>query len=273
MSTENTDVEVEKIRARATALAGKTGDLIQRASVYHHLYADSGGNHSFPLLAAHGALWASGYFRKGMRFGSLVAGGRRLLGDDADLLMTTLKIFAEEFRDINRRVCVETFFIYRLTSNPNLIEAAERLIPERLLAEMDRCHHARRTGRSLSDTERRALFEGFFLWEQEHIVGPAIKQAFATFDWPLIRKMALRPKIRFSYFDHTPLAFRNFNDTNERIEKGLAAFDRACKSGWSEVERALDDYSVMPLKFAADPQEFFHAIQRSVAGISVSALA
>lgn len=65
MGRESIDLEVERIRARATALAGTTGDLVQRASVYHHLYADSGRNHSFPLLAAHRALWASGYFRVG----------------------------------------------------------------------------------------------------------------------------------------------------------------------------------------------------------------
>lgn len=266
MGRENIDLEVERIRARATALAGTTGDLVQRASVYHHLYADSGRNHSFPLLAAHGALWASGYFRAGIRFGSIVANGRRLIGDDADQLTSMLSYFAEQFRDINRRVCIETFFIYQLTADSKLIGSAERLVPEPLLVEMDRCHHAKRTGRTLLDGERRELFKVFFLWEQANIVGPAIEQAFATFDWPLIRSMALRPKIRFSYFNRTPLAFRNFNDTNERIEKGIAAFDRACHKGWLEVEHALDDYSVMPREFMADPGSFFRSIQRIIEG-------
>jgi hypothetical protein len=264
MERESIDLEVERIRARATALAGTTGDLIQRASVYHHLYADSGRNHSFPLLAAHGALWASGYFRAGMRFGAIVANGRRLIGDNADQLKSMLTSFAEQFRDINRRVCIETFFIYQLTADPKLIESAERLVSGPLLLEMDRCHHAKRTGRPLPDTERRELFKAFFLWEQANIVGPSIEQAFATFDWPLIRSLALRPKIRFSYFNGTPLTFRNFNDTNERIEKGIAAFDRASDKGWLEVERALDDYLVMPHEFMSDPGSFFSSIQRSV---------
>lgn len=144
MVYESIDAEVQAIRASATALAGNNGDLIQRASVYHHLYADSGGNHCFPLLAAHGALWARGYFRAGIRFGSLVATGRRLIGDDADLLMSKLKTFAEEFRDINRRVCVETVFIYRLTAEPRFAKRAELMVPPTLLTQMDRCHHARR---------------------------------------------------------------------------------------------------------------------------------
>lgn len=195
-----------------------------------------------------------------MRFGSLVATGRRLIGDDADQLRSELASFAEQFRDINRRVCVETFFIYQLTADPRLAGSAERLVPEHLLVEMGRCHHARRAGRLLPDAKRRELFEAFFLWEQANIVGPSIQQAFTNFDWPLIRSLALRPKIRFSYFARSPLAFRNFSDTNERIEKGIAAFDRACARGWREVERALDDYSVMPSAFAADPSRFFLAM-------------
>lgn len=83
--------------------------------------------------------------------------------------------------------------------------------------------------------------------------------------------MALKPKIRFSYFGRSPLVFRDFNDTNERIEKGIAAFDRASVRGWLEVERALDDYSVMPSSFAADPNGFFLTVQRAIEGRSVSA--
>jgi hypothetical protein len=50
----------EHLRGEATLLAGGINDLTQRASVYHHLFEHSQGNHLFPLLAAHGALWAAG---------------------------------------------------------------------------------------------------------------------------------------------------------------------------------------------------------------------
>jgi hypothetical protein len=264
MASEHGIATIARLRAEATALAGRTGDLVQRASVYHHLYADSGGNHSFPLLAAHGALWASGYFRSGLRFGSLIARSRQMIGDDADELMRRLTAFAEAFRDINRRVCVETFFIYQLTADQQLRDEAERLVPPRLLAAMERCHHARGTDHALSGAERRELFEAFFLWEQAQIVGPSIGQAFAEFDWPLIRYLALRPKIRFAYFGRSPLSFSNFSDTTERVEKGLMAFSRAGIAGWYNVERSLDAYALMPKAFTADPNAFFASIRRAV---------
>ena len=220
MTSDANLATIAQLREEATSIAGRNEDLIQRASVYHHLYADSGGNHSFPLLAAHGALWASGYFRSGIRFGHIVARTRQMLGDDAEALMFKLTDFAESFRDINRRVCVETFFIYRLTADPSLRDQAQQLVPPRLLSAMDRCHYARETGRALASADRRELFEAFFLWEQAEIVGPSIDRAFAAFDWPLIRSLALRPKIRFAYFGRSPLSFRNFSNTAERIEKG-----------------------------------------------------
>ena len=67
----STEAEVRLLRAWAVTLAGRTGDLAQRASAYHHLYRHSGGNHAFPLLAAHGALWASGYFQRNLKRGAL----------------------------------------------------------------------------------------------------------------------------------------------------------------------------------------------------------
>ncbi len=256
--------ELVALRARAVVLAGTTRDLAQRASVYHHLFAHSGGNHSFPLLAAHGALWASGYFRRGLRFGALVARLRSLGGADPAALMARLETFAERFRDINRRVCVETFFIYWLSADPRLRNEAERVIPPQLLVQMDRCHAARRGGYALNDGERRALFEAFFLWEQANIVGPSIDFAFADFDWPLIHALALRPKIRFAYFAHDPLCFRNFGDTRERIEMGLRAFDRAQAAGWPAVEQALADYDIMPDAFLANPARYFTALSESL---------
>ena len=54
-------------------LAGALPDLERRATVYHHLYRESGGNHAFPVIAAHGALWAGGYFRFGLRLGAALS--------------------------------------------------------------------------------------------------------------------------------------------------------------------------------------------------------
>ncbi|MBR0752706.1 hypothetical protein JQ604_10965 [Bradyrhizobium jicamae] len=262
MNCASTDIEnaVAALRQEATSLAGGLGDLAQRASVYHHLYQHSEANHCFPLLAAHGALWASGYFRSGMRVGSILAWAHAAAGNQRRRreLMQRLTRFANDFRDINRRVCVETYFIYHLSSSDSLLPAAERLIPSDLLSQMARCHAARRAGRTLSDRERRSLFEAFFLWEQATIVGPAVEKAFAEFDWPAIKAMALRPRISFAYLPRpTPLVFSSFSDTAERIEKGLQAFDLAASAGWDKVDRDLRNYGILPSDFSVDPNQYF----------------
>ena len=132
MNCGSIDIEnaAASLRQEATSLAGGLGDLAQRASVYHHLFEHSGGNHCFPLLAAHGALWASGYFRSGMRVGSIVSWGHAAAGNERHRqeLMRRLTKFANDFRDINRRVCVETYFVYHLSNADHLFPAAERLI-------------------------------------------------------------------------------------------------------------------------------------------------
>lgn len=259
---------LDSLRREATVLAGTIGSLTQRASVYHHMFEHSGRNHTFPLLAAHGALWAKGYFQAGMRFGSAAAYGQAVFGADRQDLVRSLHKFADDFRDVNRRVCVETYFIYHLTADRRLAIASENVVPPDLLEQMTRCHAARRAGRAMSDMERRSLFTAFFLWEQRNIVGPAIERAFNEFRWPLIKALALKPRIRFSYFPRRfPLVFENFSDMDERIEKGLAAFSLASKAGWKSVEAALGTYGLMPGEFNADPARYFHTMARAIVGM------
>src|ERR1043166_6952165 len=100
------------IGAEATRLAGGLLDLAQRATTYHHLYRDSGGNHIFPLIAAHGALWARGYFRFGMGLGRCVALQYALSPRRRRERLQALAAFADVFRDINRRVCIDTYTNY-----------------------------------------------------------------------------------------------------------------------------------------------------------------
>ena len=175
-----------QLRREATLLAGGIHDLTQRASVYHHLFEYSQGNHVFPLLAAHGALWARGYFKLGTRIGSVASWRYATSPSTRQTLMDRLGAFADAFRDINRRVCVETYAVYHLTSDNRLLRRAERHVPRDLLDPMIRCHTARRAGRRLSNDEKRALFKAFFLWEQTNIVGPSIDLAVSKFDWPFI---------------------------------------------------------------------------------------
>jgi hypothetical protein len=248
----------ESLKAEAVVLAGGLRDLAQRATVYHHLYAASGGNHAFPLIAAHGTLWAGGYFRRGLRWSEWLSWQYALSPRFRRLQLQRLADFADAFRDINRRVCVETYINFHFTSRHGLDPAAAELVPADLLGPLNQMHAARRAGSALSDAEKLAVFEAHFRNEQQHIVGPAIAAAVAAFDWPLVRYIALRPLVRFAYFSAgRALRFRNFADRDERIARGLTAFELAAQVGWKTVEQALRQYDVLPEAFFAHPVEYF----------------
>ena len=252
---------LDALREEAEDLAGRTGDFAQRAATYHHLYQHSGGNHAFPLLAAHGALWGSKHFRAGMRLGGWLKwrfpSARRRDAIDA------LARFTETLRDINRQVCVETYFIYRLSAVPALRPEAERLIEPSLLAGLDRMHGHRRAGTLAPLAERRALFELFYDWEQRTVVHARLTEAFAAFDWPELERLARRTNVRFAYLGWRPLRFSDFASREERREKGLLAFDRAERRGWAAVERSLKAYGLMPPPFTANSAQHFFAIQNA----------
>ena len=254
---------LEELLAEAEALAGRTSDFGQRAMVYHHLYDHSLGNHGFPLLAAHGALWGADYFRQGRRLGRWLQW--RFRSARRGQAMAALERFAEALREINRQVCVETYLAYRLTASTMLRGEAERRIEPRLLTALDTVHAARRSGRLASRDERRELFAAFFEWEQEAIVGPQLTAAFAEFDWPELNWMARRSVIRFAYLGRRPLRFRDFSSREERLAKGMAAFDRAERKGWDKVATSLAAYRALPPGFLANPARHFYELQRRIA--------
>ena len=180
--------------------------------------------------------------------------------------MNALADFADAFRDINRRVCIETYTSYYFTAKFGDHDAASDFVPRAMLAVLNRCHAARRAGRELPDAAKREVFEAFFRNEQEHVVGPSIEAANAAFEWPLMKFLALRPSIRFAYLPRRrPLFFRNFAETAERIEQGLRAFDLAAAAGWRHVEGTLRDYQVLPDAFFAGPAAYFRTVRQELA--------
>ena len=231
-------------------LAGSIMDLDQRASVYYQLFLDSGRSHVFPLIAAHGALWAGDYFSFGMKLGWVLSLPALLIPKRRQCLMQQLRDFADAFREVNRRVCVDTYTSFHFSASHGNHPEAQVLIPAATLEGLARVHNARRRGIQLCSSDRQSIFEAFFLAEQSAIVGPSIRRAVEDFRWPLMRFLALRPCIHFAFFPWgTNLWFSNFACESERIANGLKALAIAESVGLEVVENKLWNYRVRPKPF------------------------
>ena len=260
----------EKLQSDGLRLAGGLNDLSQRATVYHHVFRESGGNHIFPLIAAHGALWARSWFSFGIKLGKVLSWQYALDAQTRRGKLAQLVEFANVFRDINRRVCIDVYANFHFTKRFGDHPDAAEIVPTDLLNALNRIHTANRSGVELTDDERREVFVAHFLSEQKHIVGPAIEKAIADFNWPLLRALALRPVVRFAYFRRTFL-FRNFANREERIARGLLAFNVDADVGWDNVERALRSYDVLSKPFFATPTEYFAALRETILASSAGA--
>lgn len=255
----------DALHQEASALAGGLSDLAQRAAVYRHIFRASQRNHVFPLIAAHGALWAGGHFRKHMRIGELLSWqylGREKLRQRR---LEQLAAFRDALREVNRRVCVDTYVQFHLSQRYAQHPDLAAYIPGELLAALRMLHAACERGVALTDLARRAVFEAHFLHEQSTIVGETVARATQEFEWPLVRFLALRPRVRFAYLPAGKcLAFRNFADQQERIRNGLTAFDEAAAVGWDRVELALDDYKLLEPAFFTRPEQHFAQLAAAV---------
>lgn len=253
----------EALRKKGYALAGGLRDLSQRACVYHHMYEDSGNRNVFPLLAAHGALWASGYFRKGMLGGKVLSIQYLLTPRRLWQQLDSLRVFADKFRDINRRVCAESYAMYYYTKSHEENDFIRSVIGQDFAKALYECHRSRELGSQFGRESREELFTQFFLWEQENIVAPSVTEAYATFHWRAVKYLALRPRIEFSYFgEEHDLPFADFSSKRERVAKGIMAYRRAEEVGLLEVEKGLRCYGIMPAAFFRDPRAHYRAISR-----------
>lgn len=263
----------QNLRQLGLQLAGGMDDLCQRVGVYHHMYTDSGGRNTFPLIAAHVGLHAVDFYRKGELAGQVLSLLHVLWPRRRRARLDSLAGFIHQFRDINRQVCAESYAIYYYTKQYGQTAEIESVIGREFATLLCRCHESQRSGSVFAPEERAALFSAFFGWEQDHIVAPAVKAAFQHFDWPLIKALALRPKIRFSYFGRHPIRFKDFSSKAERIQHGLEAYARAEAIGLDRVEAALADYHIMPKSFLQNPEQYFDGVMRATsAGTSTYAL-
>lgn len=260
--------EYNELRRIGYSLAGGLNDLSQRAAVYYHLYEDSEGRNIFPLMAAHGALWAKGYFQKGMLAGKVLSLQYSYSPKHLIKKYKSLIDFANAFRDINRRVCAEAYCVYHFTKKYGQTKFAEQVIPKKLLFALNHCHYSQQIGEPLNSVEREALFQAFFSWEQDTIVSPCVEKAVESFNWPSVKWLAMKPKIKFSYFGKgVGLQFRDFSLKDERIEKGVQAYELAEKVGYKAVERAICHYKIMPKSFFDSTRFYFLNVYKAAGSL------
>lgn len=238
------------IRNEAIRLAGGTKDLAQRARVYHHLYEHSKENFIFPLIAAHGALWGGVHFSRGMKVGRILSYQYLLNSEQRAYKMSDLEAFAEAFREINRQVCEETYTAYHMSRLYGECEGIEKYVSHEFLDLLNKCHHAVKKDKALGAQEKKDLYMAFFIWEQNNIVGRAVDKAVSELNWKVAKYIALKPAIKFRYFPSLKqLYFKDFSDKQERISKGIEAYELAEKKGFPTVVKTLGNYSEIPRNF------------------------
>lgn len=262
IDVETLGVRYEELKAKAELLAGDLHDIPRRVAILYKLFLHSGGNHTFSLMAAHGALWAYGYFEVGGRLGRLI--GQRYFYNPTEkrYRLGLLQQFAESFRNVNRLVTIDTYTNYHFTRHYGHMPGAEQFVAADLLSALNEVHAARDRRQELPAADLRRIFEQSFFWEQETTVAPGVEQAVSGFDCRILKTLCLRPIVRFAYFPRCKfLMFRNFADKDERIEKGFRAYDLAARIGWPCVRDAIRDYGVMPETFLESPQDDLSAVE------------
>lgn len=257
----------ERIREDAIRLAGGPGDMPQRVAILHSIFEDSGGNHTFPEVALHGALWAYGFYERRGVVNRMIT--YRYFYDREERARRAYMLFefAQGFKQANRSVFIDTYTNYFFTKHFREAEGAEEVLPAELLDALGRVHHARCAGRTLPAAERGEVFEKALLFEQERTVGPKVREEVSKFDCPVLTKLVLRPLVRFAYFPRTMMMlFRDFGDTDERIEKAVRSYELAERAGWPAVSEAIRYQGVLPQRCFDGPSAYADELRAELIG-------
>lgn len=235
----------ERIRAAAVAYAGEPGDIPQRVKMLHSIFLDSGGNHVFPEVALHGALWAYGYFEEKGKLGKLIQWRYFYSHKERAYRMGLLAGFAQAFKRANRQVFIDTYTNYFFTKEFGHLPEAQQWVAPELLQTLNAIHVANRTGNPLTKAEREKVFLMSLQFEQETSVTPMLEEAFAGFTCPILTWLCMKPVVRFKYFPgRQRFWFRNFRDQQERIAYATTSLRLAEAAGWERVAQAMLGYGV-----------------------------
>lgn len=243
--------------AEAVRLAGEPDDITQRSAILSAIYHDSQGNYPFPLIVLHGALWADRFLQYIPRLITLLHYRYFYRRERQLFYATVLTQFAQALKTINRQVFIDTYTNYYFTREFGHAAATLGILPPDLSAALDAMHAATKAGSSLTVVERRRLYLLSLHQEQETTVAPGVERAVAQFTCPILRRLCLRPPVRFAYFPGVAVFFfRDFACKRERIERAVAAYDLAERRGWHRVVGAIAHYGVLPASFFANPVRF-----------------
>ena len=266
-ATELSDLATvySELKVEAARLAGGPGDMPQRVALLHSIFEDSGHNHAFPEVALHGALWAYGFYERRGAVSRMIS--YRYFYDREERARRAYMLFefSQGFKEANRSVFMDTYANYYFTKRHGEVPGAEEVVAPRLLDALNRVHHAARSNRSLSARERGEVFETALLFEQETTVGPKVKEEVSKFDCPILTRIVLKPIVRFMYFPRlTALRFRDFGNTDERIEKAVLSYELAERMGWAHVADCIRYHGVLPERFFADPVAYGDGLRASI---------
>jgi hypothetical protein len=242
----------ENFRNQGHALAGEPDAFGVRAGLYHRMYLESGKRNVFALIAAHGTLWGAGYFKKGLLGAWLLSLPYLLVPRVRRAKLRAVTEFADSFRAINRRVCSESYAIFHYTKNFGGTSYIRNAIGDELADILCECHASIDSGSGFTRVQRERLFSAYFNWEQDKVVAPLVTQAFEQMDWRVIKWLALRPKIDFTFLDKASHAqFSHFPSQAERVMHGMRLYRRAEEIGLAYAEQCLDRYPIKPVQDTA----------------------
>lgn len=225
------------IHAVAEELSGTSTDAGKRAILYYSLYEESAGNFMFPLVATHGSLW-------GVRHTTRVEGVLRRLRPLSRTGTIDRWIGAlDAVRDVNRRVFIEIYTTFYFTRFYGAHPRASDVVHPDVLALYNRVHRAIREQAPLTLEERREVYFGVFVHEQDDIVDPGVLQAARDAGSPLLLAALKRVRPRFAYFPPGErLRFTDFTDVEQRNREGLRALAFAEQVGPERVFEAMREY-------------------------------
>ncbi|MGE4232893.1 MAG: SRPBCC family protein [Bacteriovoracia bacterium] len=248
--------EYKKIQQEAKALAGRPGDISQRAMLLHSIYRDSGENYLFPLVALHGALWAKEFFNVTGPLSDLITSFSTWSEQERAHRYMKLEAFCEALKDTNRHVFIDTYTNYYFSKKFGHLPGAKQIINPELLNALNRVHEANRKNQQLTPGEKKQTFLKALLWEQESTVSAMVKAAMEKLDCEHLKHWVItKPVVRFAYFPIFKFFFfSDFSSQEERIYYATKAYDIGAEVGWETVEESMDAYDVLPEKFFDDPE-------------------